>query len=97
MLSQIHYAHLGIKIFKLRARDAVFWPNINQDMNDLVSKCETCTDHLSADAKEPMKPFDIPPGPCHTVGSDVFFCENENYLLLVDYCSECPVIRKFSN
>jgi len=96
VLSQIHFAHLGIEKCKLRAHDSVFWPNISKDIDDLVSNCHVCQEQLPANRKEPMKPFEVPPGPWHTVGSDIFFCGNENYLLLIDYYSKFPVVRKLS-
>ena len=51
VLEQIHFAHLGIEKCKLRARDSVFWPNINHDISELVSKCEACREHLDMNVK----------------------------------------------
>ena len=38
MLSQIHSSHLGIEKCKRRARDVLFWPRMNQQIADMVSK-----------------------------------------------------------
>ena len=97
VLNQIHYAHLGIDKCRLRARDSVFWPNINKDIADLISQCEACCELQNNNKKEPLIAFDIPPTPWHTLASDLFFYDNENYLIVVDYYSKFPVVRKIPN
>ena len=94
VLDQIHYAHLGVEKCRLRARDSVFWPNINKDIAELVSQCTACQELQPNNKKEPLKPFDIPPTQWHTVASDLFFYDGENYLLLIDYYSKFPFVRK---
>ncbi len=42
MLKIIHQAHLGIIKCKQLARDVIFWPGINKQIEDIVSKCDTC-------------------------------------------------------
>ena len=41
-LSQIHQGHQGIKACRSRAREFVFWVNINEDLKELVEKCDLC-------------------------------------------------------
>jgi hypothetical protein len=48
-------------------------------------------------AKEPLTPHDVPPKPWHTLGSDLFFWNNSYYLLVCDYYSKFPLVRKLSN
>ncbi|KAJ8335412.1 hypothetical protein SKAU_G00387540 [Synaphobranchus kaupii] len=50
MLSWIHEGHLGIDKCKRRAREAVYWPRINVDIEELISKCDTCLRHRSTKA-----------------------------------------------
>ena len=33
----------------------------------------------------------------HTLGSDIFYWNNANYLVVVDYYSKFPVVKKLSN
>ena len=42
VLSQIHSSHLGIKKCKRRTRDVLFWPGMNDQITNIVSKCNTC-------------------------------------------------------
>lgn len=45
MLAKIHYLHLGIVKSKNRAREILYWSNMNKQIGDLVSKCVTCISH----------------------------------------------------
>ena len=41
-LMQIHQGHQGIEACRSRAREFVFWVNINNDLKELVEKCDIC-------------------------------------------------------
>ena len=41
-LRQIHQGHQRIKACRSRAREFVFWVNINKDIEELVQKCSLC-------------------------------------------------------
>ena len=42
MLQRIREGHLGIQISRQRARDSVYWPNMNQEIERIVQTCSTC-------------------------------------------------------
>ena len=42
ILEKIHEGHLGITKFKERARESVWWPQINQEIKDRVARCQHC-------------------------------------------------------
>ena len=42
MLEQLHQVHMGIEKAKWRARATIFWPQINQQIENMVKKCSTC-------------------------------------------------------
>lgn len=42
-------------------------------------------------------PHDIPQKPWHTLGCDLFLWNNSSYLLLSDYYSKFPLVRKLNN
>ena len=96
-LEQIHFAHQGIEKCKLRAKTAVFWHGINQDIEAEVKHCAKCQANKPAQSKEPLLPHDVPPRAWHTLGSDIFYKNNSSYLLVVDYYSKFPVIKKLSS
>ena len=94
VLKQIHYAHQGSEKCKLRAKGSVFWTNINADIDEMVKSCAPCQHNAKRNTKEPMTPHDVPPKPWHTLGSDLFFWNNGSYLIIADYYSKFPVVRK---
>ena len=42
ILDRIHAAHLRIEKCKARARGSVFWPGMNNAIDEIVSQCRTC-------------------------------------------------------
>ena len=97
VLQQLHYAHQGAEKCKLRAKGSVFWANINHDIEEMVKCCAPCQRNQNLNVKEPLVPHDIPPKPWHTLGSDLFFWNNSPYLLVSDYYSKFPLVRKLDN
>ncbi|XP_014668315.1 PREDICTED: uncharacterized protein K02A2.6-like [Priapulus caudatus] len=82
---------------KLRAKGSVFWANISKDIEEMVKDCPPCQHNQKANMKEPLMPHDVPPRPWHTLGSDLFFWNNSSYLLVSDYYSKFPLVRKLNN
>lgn len=44
-LSNVHEGHRGIATCKSRARDVLFWPNVNFQIEGMVSNCSVCNEH----------------------------------------------------
>ncbi|XP_048582171.1 uncharacterized protein K02A2.6-like isoform X2 [Nematostella vectensis] len=97
VLQQLHYAHQGAEKCKLRAKGSVFWANINADIDNMVKSCAPCQHNQSMNTKEPLMPHDVPPRPWHTLASDLFSWNGSPYLLLSDYYSKFPIVRKLTN
>ena len=87
MLKLIHASHLGAEKCKRRARDTLFWPGMNAQIEDLVNSCTTCLTNKHSNTKEPLIPHSIPSRPWEKVGSDLFEFRGQHYLILVDYYS----------
>ena len=88
MLRRIHGGHLGIELSRQRARQAVYWPNMNKQIEELVQKCSTCQKHRNTQQKETLISHDIPSHVFEKVGADLFTLDNKDYLLIVDYTSK---------
>ncbi|XP_030587995.1 uncharacterized protein K02A2.6-like [Archocentrus centrarchus] len=97
MLQRIHEGHLGVEKCKRRAREAVYWPGINRDIEEMVQKCETCLKHRYKQQKEPMLIADLPTAPWQKVGTDLFHLHGKDYLLVVDYYSNYPEVAQLSS
>jgi hypothetical protein len=96
-LKQIHGAHLGVTKCLEYARTAVYWPGMTADITTTVQACESCQENAFQQPRESMRSYDVPPHPWHTLGIDNFELNGKLYLILVDYLSKFPVIRKVSS
>ena len=88
MLSQIHSSHLGIEMCKPRARDILFWLGMNQQIADVVSKCNTCNMYRNSQAKKPLKSHELPERPWQKIAADLFELDKKEYVVMVDYYSK---------
>ena len=97
MLQRIHKGHLGIQMSRQRARDSVYWPNMNQEIERIVQTCSTCQKYRNAQGKETLICHEIPEKPFEKVGADLFHFAKNNYLLVVDYTTkffECTMLTE---
>ena len=92
ILQKLHTGHLGIEKCKRRARESVFWPNINNEIEQVVRKCEKCLNYLPSKPKENMLSHEVPSQPWQKVESDLFSYGNQTYIIVVDYYSLWPEV-----
>ena len=97
-LDKIHESHQGITRTQQRAKSCVYWPGIYQDIDSLVSTCKDCQENQRSQTKESLDPIvsDIPNIPWHTLGTDFFQFENNEYLIVADYFSKYMLFEKMS-
>lgn len=88
MLGKIHYAHQGRDKCLQRARDAVYWPGMQNEICLLVGKCNVCLKFRNSKPKEPMLLAEIPEGPWQKVAMDIFTWKGIDWLIIVDYFSK---------
>ena len=93
MLKMIHESHLGIVKLKQRARAILYWPGMNAQIEDIVSKCAICQSGRKAQPSEPMIKHDLPDRPWSKLAADVFHLDGVDYLLVVDYYSKFPEVQ----
>lgn len=97
MLSRVHVGHMGMEKCKQRARDILFWPGMNKEIENTVKHCTTCLEHQPANTKEPMISHKIPERPWQVVASDLFTWNNDSYMITVDYYSRYFELDKMSS
>jgi transposase InsO family protein len=85
MLERLHVGHMGIEKSRQRARQAVFWPGINKDIEETVRSCSECQTYRNSQQKEPMTVMEEPELPWQMVGTDLFKFNKKDYVLVVDY------------
>ena len=94
ILDLLHYAHYGIKHTQDRGRESVFWAGITKDIENKVKDCVICQQNSTSQTKEIMHLHDTPKGPWMKLGVNLFEYNKKQYLLVVDYFSKFPIIRK---
>ena len=95
VLEQIHNGHLGIEKCMLQARDFVFWPGSSNDICETVGKCAIC--QASSKAAKPVGNVSaVPPHAWHTLGTDLFYWNKIDCLVVGDYISKYLIMRKTS-
>ena len=72
----------------------MFWPNMDVDIKEAIDRCQPCQEMQRSNTKEPLLPMEIPTRPWEIVGTDLFEIDGDEYLLVVDYYSKFPIVRK---
>ena len=88
---------MGMEKCILRAKQAVYWPRITSDIKQIVSQCSICQTHQKIQRKETLLPHDIAQYPWQKLGSDIFEYKGQKYVLIVDYYSKFPIVRKLGS
>jgi len=88
LLGILHESHLGMVKCKQLARDVLYWPGLNKQIEDMVSRCAACQHNRTTQQKEPLSPTEIPQRPWQIVATDLFDWDDSKYLIMVDYFSE---------
>ena len=90
ILNRLHEAHQGISRSQARARLTLYWPNIDQDIEDYVNGCRHCQDHLPSQAKEPLVLKRPPLRPFQQIAVDFASHAGHNFLIIVDCKTDWP-------
>ena len=72
MLDIIHESHQGMVKCKQRARELLYWPGMASQIEDTVAKCQICSQHQKAQAKEHMIASEAPNRPWSKIGVNLF-------------------------
>ena len=83
MLQLMHESHMGMVHCKQLARDIMYWPGMNTQIEDIVSKCHICQTHRNQQPKEAMKSSEIPTAPWSILAADVLDCDGVMYLVVI--------------
>ena len=93
-MEQIHQGHLGTSKCQYRARQCVYWPGINKEIEQLVEACATCQRHRPQEPRQPLEPTPPPEQPWQQLGADFMTFDGSEYLVIVDYYSKMPIVQK---
>ena len=87
MLQQIHRSHIGIGGCLRRAREVLYWPRINAEVKDYISKRSVCQTYQPGQCQEEVQPHEMPTRDWSKLGADIFQLGHQHFLIMVDYLS----------
>ena len=100
ILKQIHEGHLGFNKCQMRVKETVYWPGLNDQLENLILNCQLCLKYSKSKYKS-IPPtalgHEVPAAPWSKVATDIFHYESQLYLLVVDYTSRFPIVRRLNS
>ena len=88
ILAHLHLAHQGITLTKQRARLTLYWPGMDNDIENIITSCTQCQDHLPSNHKEPLQAKPRPVRPFQEAAADFCYHAGRSYLVWVDCYSD---------
>ena len=85
-LIRLHYAHQGLTSTLQRARRTVYWPKLQDDISEMVQKCDECQRHGNKKPRPPERQISAT-RPLELLGVDVVQFQRQRALVTVDYYS----------
>ena len=72
ILKELLIPHMGIEKTKLRARESMFWLDVNTEIEHMVKLCNICIKNQRKQKEQPMITSDIAVYPFQIIGTDPF-------------------------
>ena len=88
MIEILHTGHPGTRQIKERARESLFWPGINSQLEQSVTSCGACQEFRNRQPKEPELHHEIPNTPWTKLATDVFHIKRRHFVILADYTTK---------
>ena len=100
ILKLIHEGDLGLNKCKMRVKGTMYWPGMNEQLEQLILNCQLCLKYSrSKDKNTPITALghEIPSVPWSKVATDIFHFKSKSYLLVVNYTSRFPIVREIKS
>ncbi|GFW06537.1 uncharacterized protein K02A2.6 [Trichonephila clavipes] len=97
ILKLLHVSHKGIVSSKIKAREYFYWPNLNRDVEEYVSKCKISQKYQKENQKEILINPVIPVRPWQKVACDFFCLKGKEHLLMIDYLSKYVELKSLNS
>ena len=97
-LNAIHTGHQGITRCQQRAKSAIYWPGINEQIINMVNRCELCQKYQASQHKEQLENVvsEVPNIPWNTISTDLFSLDGKNYLIIADCYTKYPIVEELT-
>lgn len=81
----------------MRAKSSVFWPNINNEIENVVVSCRICQFNAANNQKEPLIPHELPDKPFQKIACDILEHKGVSYLVAIDFFSKWIELVRLKN
>ena len=92
VLSELHASHQGRLRTKQRAKLIVYWPGMDNEIDNVILGCKMCQDNLPSHPPEPIIQKPRPTRPFQEIAVDYCSYAGRDFLVLVDMCTDWPDI-----
>lgn len=97
-IEQLHQGHPGMSRMKNLARNLVYWPNIDFQIEQFVKSCSKCAIHGKSPIKTDLQSWPLPNKPWERLHIDYAGpFKNYYFLIVVDALSKWPEVVKTSS
>ncbi|CAK9303030.1 unnamed protein product [Gordionus sp. m RMFG-2023] len=93
IIQELHKGHLGAGKTKLLARDYLWWPGLNSEIDQEVRNCDTYNKYAD-NPHNVQNPWETAVKVFERVHIDFSQFEDSNFLVCVDALSKFPIIRR---
>jgi hypothetical protein len=95
ILNTFHAAHQGAETISRRARQTVYWPHLDKDIERACGSCKLCIENSPSNSKEELIITETPDYPFQKTVSDLFSHEGHHYLVYADRLTGWPEVEYF--
>lgn len=95
LLKRLLAMHQSADKMVARARQALWWPNMNKDVHNIAKSCKVCQEHKQSNRTEKWKNHEVPSYPFEIVHLDFGENEGRQYLIVADQFSSYPFVKEF--
>lgn len=94
MMSTIHASHIGIEDCIRMARDSLYWPRMNSDLKEYITKYDICLTHRAVPGRESLLQHEIPERLWAKIEVDLCVLRGRTLLVVCDYYSNFIEVEK---
>ena len=88
-MNDLHTSHPGVVRMKRLARRYVWWPKIDQEIENMISSCNGCHNKRAEPPTSSVHPWEYPERPWQRIHADFAGpISGQMYLLIVDSYSK---------
>jgi len=92
VLTNLHEAHQGTLQTKQRACLTIYWPGLDNAIDNIILNCQQCQDHLPSNNKESIIQKPQSSQPFQEIAVDLCVYAGQDYLIMVDCHTDWPDI-----